>query len=444
MAGVRLPVRTHPLHAFVTNDYAQGLPDHPGLDRARLLRLADRARPDAHRRRVRRAAVVLAPVVVRLRCARTPARVTRLLPFLRDLRILRQWAGICDISVDFSPIMSATAGRRLLRHDRLGHVGLQGHPGRRRGHGRAHRDGPAAGAHRAVRARPIPARPRPGRPGLGGDALMHWLDCPRCGRRPLDEFVFGGERRPVPDVHHRPRRARLRRGLDLRQPRRPDDRALVPRGRLPALADRPPRHRDATSSWRCADVPSLADRTARAAAARPRPVRRRGDRARSRRSSARRRRARAFHRHRPRRRARPASSTASVGVLEAAGIDVAVCSPTSSPTRAPLDRRARRRRARRGSGSTGRSSCRSVAGRRWTRPRRSRLHAANGGDVAGPRLRPRGPDRPGGPSSPCRRPPGPAPRPTPTASSPTRRPGARTYIGHPSVLPGRGRSSTRR
>ena len=28
---------------------------------------------------------------------------------------------------------------------------------------------------------------------------MHWLECPRCGRRPLDEFAFGGERRPVPD-----------------------------------------------------------------------------------------------------------------------------------------------------------------------------------------------------------------------------------------------------
>ncbi len=28
---------------------------------------------------------------------------------------------------------------------------------------------------------------------------MHWLDCPRCGRRPLEEFAFGGERRPVPD-----------------------------------------------------------------------------------------------------------------------------------------------------------------------------------------------------------------------------------------------------
>jgi sarcosine oxidase subunit delta len=24
---------------------------------------------------------------------------------------------------------------------------------------------------------------------------MHELDCPTCGRRPLDEFAFGGERR---------------------------------------------------------------------------------------------------------------------------------------------------------------------------------------------------------------------------------------------------------
>ena len=27
---------------------------------------------------------------------------------------------------------------------------------------------------------------------------MHTLDCPRCGRRPLDEFTFGGERRTRP------------------------------------------------------------------------------------------------------------------------------------------------------------------------------------------------------------------------------------------------------
>ena len=36
---------------------------------------------------------------------------------------------------------------------------------------------------------------------------MLWLDCPRCGRRPLDEFAFGGERRttpsPIADAHDR-------------------------------------------------------------------------------------------------------------------------------------------------------------------------------------------------------------------------------------------------
>ena len=31
-----------------------------------------------------------------------------MLPFLRDMRILRTWAGLCDISIDYSPIMSAT------------------------------------------------------------------------------------------------------------------------------------------------------------------------------------------------------------------------------------------------------------------------------------------------------------------------------------------------
>ena len=27
---------------------------------------------------------------------------------------------------------------------------------------------------------------------------MHTIECPRCGRRPIDEFTFGGERRPTP------------------------------------------------------------------------------------------------------------------------------------------------------------------------------------------------------------------------------------------------------
>ena len=31
-----------------------------------------------------------------------------MLPFVKGLRILRQWTGMCDISADFSPIMGPT------------------------------------------------------------------------------------------------------------------------------------------------------------------------------------------------------------------------------------------------------------------------------------------------------------------------------------------------
>src|SRR5207344_2683978 len=66
--------------------------------------------------------------------------------------------------------------------------------------------------------------------------------------------------------------ARLRRGLDLREPGWTDDRALVPRLRLSTLADRAPRHeprRRARGPVRCrgstlgmlADMANLADRT---------------------------------------------------------------------------------------------------------------------------------------------------------------------------------------
>jgi len=29
---------------------------------------------------------------------------------------------------------------------------------------------------------------------------MLWIDCPTCGRRPVDEYSFGGELRGVPDT----------------------------------------------------------------------------------------------------------------------------------------------------------------------------------------------------------------------------------------------------
>jgi sarcosine oxidase subunit beta len=112
MADVRLPVRTHPLHAFVTNDYAPGFPIILAstelacyvsqTERGQMLIGAEFDTQPSYSRQSSYAAL------------RSYAyKITRLLPFLQQMRILRQWAGICDISVDFSPIMSGTDVRGL-------------------------------------------------------------------------------------------------------------------------------------------------------------------------------------------------------------------------------------------------------------------------------------------------------------------------------------------
>jgi sarcosine oxidase subunit beta len=107
MAGVRLPVRTHPLHAFVTNDHAPGFPIILAstelacyvsqTERGQMLIGAEFDAQPSYSRQASFAAL-----------RSYSYKITRLLPFLASMRILRQWAGICDISVDFSPIMSAT------------------------------------------------------------------------------------------------------------------------------------------------------------------------------------------------------------------------------------------------------------------------------------------------------------------------------------------------
>ena len=71
---------------------------------------------------------------------------------------------------------------------------------------------------------------------------MHALDCPRCGRRPLDEFVFGGERRTAPSPIADPDARDFDEVWIFDNPDGETHRALVPRRRLPALADRPARH----------------------------------------------------------------------------------------------------------------------------------------------------------------------------------------------------------
>jgi len=106
-AGLRLPVRTHPLHAFVTNDYAQGFGPIVAstelmcyvsqTERGQMLIGAEFDAQPSYSRLSSFAAL-----------RGYAHKITRILPFLRDLRILRTWAGICDISVDYSPIMGET------------------------------------------------------------------------------------------------------------------------------------------------------------------------------------------------------------------------------------------------------------------------------------------------------------------------------------------------
>jgi sarcosine oxidase subunit beta len=107
MAGVRLPVRTHPLHAFVTNDYAPGF-EHivastelacyaSQTDRGQMLIGAEFDAQPSYSRQSSFSAL-----------RSYTWKITQLLPFLRQMRILRTWAGICDLSTDFSPIMGFT------------------------------------------------------------------------------------------------------------------------------------------------------------------------------------------------------------------------------------------------------------------------------------------------------------------------------------------------
>jgi sarcosine oxidase, subunit beta len=106
-AGVRLPVRTHPLHAFVTNDFEQGLDKIVAstelacyvsqTERGQMLIGAEFDSQPSYSR------------VSSFDALRSYAyKITMLLPFLRPMRILRTWAGLCDISADWSPIMGET------------------------------------------------------------------------------------------------------------------------------------------------------------------------------------------------------------------------------------------------------------------------------------------------------------------------------------------------
>jgi len=107
MAGFRLPIRTHPLQAYVTNHYAKSF-DPIVASTTLLFYVSQTARGE---------------MLIGAEIDRQPSfnyraghnliqncsyRVNTLLPFMKKLRVLRQWTGLCDMSPDYSPIMGKT------------------------------------------------------------------------------------------------------------------------------------------------------------------------------------------------------------------------------------------------------------------------------------------------------------------------------------------------
>ena len=113
LAGLRLPIRTHPLQAFVTTRYEQTF--EPIVASSGLSCYASQT---AKGEMLIGAEIDRAPGYAydsgHHFLQSTAFRATVMLPFLRDLGVLRQWTGVCDMSTDYSPVMGQTGVGNLV------------------------------------------------------------------------------------------------------------------------------------------------------------------------------------------------------------------------------------------------------------------------------------------------------------------------------------------
>jgi sarcosine oxidase subunit beta len=113
LAGIRLPITTHPLQAFVTEPYK------PILNR--MITSADLL---VYISQTSRGEILVGAEIERYTTyttrstfsflAESAARTINLLPFTAKLKILRQWTGLCDMSPDYSPLMGTTEIERFI------------------------------------------------------------------------------------------------------------------------------------------------------------------------------------------------------------------------------------------------------------------------------------------------------------------------------------------
>lgn len=107
MVGLRMPIRTHPLQALVTNHYQTTFePIVASAELAFYVSQTPRGEMLMGAEWDRQPSYSYRSGSEFLRSC--TAKAVMMLPFLAELKVLRQWTGVCDLSPDSSPIMGFT------------------------------------------------------------------------------------------------------------------------------------------------------------------------------------------------------------------------------------------------------------------------------------------------------------------------------------------------
>jgi sarcosine oxidase, subunit beta len=127
MAGLRLPIATHPLQAFVTEPYAHAL-DGLVSSMDLYVYVSQTARGE-----LLVGAEILPYTSYSTRStfgfvAESAKRCIQILPFMAGARLLRQWTGLCDMTPDSSPILGESPVRRFFLMAGMGTWGFKGSP----------------------------------------------------------------------------------------------------------------------------------------------------------------------------------------------------------------------------------------------------------------------------------------------------------------------------
>ena len=127
MAGLRLPISTHPLQAFVTEPYAHAL-DGLVSSMDLYVYISQTARGE-----LLVGAEILPYNTYSTRStfdflAEASKRSIQIMPFMAKARAMRQWTGLCDMTPDSSPLLGESEVPRFFLMSGMGTWGFKGSP----------------------------------------------------------------------------------------------------------------------------------------------------------------------------------------------------------------------------------------------------------------------------------------------------------------------------